>query len=211
MHGELHTSDLSTPPRATSQSSDCERTAADVAMERYAEGDDAAFEFVYAAIAGRVRAYLQRRVRGDLVVEDLAQQTFLQMHRGRATFAPGSPVLPWALSIARRLIIDHVRYGRRRGADHQDALEEAELGAYTDDGLLEARDLAGALQRELTRLPESQRTAFELMRLDGLSHIDAARTLGITVTAVKLRAHRAYVSLRAAVTVYESDACRPCV
>jgi RNA polymerase sigma-70 factor (ECF subfamily) len=180
-------------------------------MERYARGDDVAFEFVYAAISGRVRAFLRRRVRGDLVVEDLAQQTFLQMHRGRATFAQGSPVLPWALAIARRLLIDHIRYGRRRGVDHQDTLEEIDTGAYTDDGVLEARDLAGALQREFTRLPESQRTAFELMRLDGLSHIDAARTLGITVTAVKLRAHRAYVSLRAAVTVYESDACRPCV
>ena len=174
-------------------------------MERYAAGDDEAFEFVYTAIAGRVRAFLQRRVRGSLIVEDLAQQTFLQMHRGRTTFAPGSAVLPWALSIARRLLIDHVRYGRRRGAEHEGGLEEADLGTYTDDGLLEARDLAGRLQQELTRLPESQRTAFELMRFEGLSHIDAARTLGITVTAVKLRAHRAYVSLRAAVSVYESQ------
>ena len=211
MQGEPYTSNTSTLSRASVESTICERTSADLAMERYAEGDDAAFEFVYAAIAGRVRAFLRRRVRGDLIVEDLAQQTFLQMHRGRATFAPGSPVLPWALSIARRLLIDHFRYGRRRGVDHEGALDEAETGAYTDDGLLEARDLAGALQRELTRLPESQRTAFELMRFDGLSHIDAARTLGITVTAVKLRAHRAYVSLRAAVSVYESGACGRCV
>lgn len=207
MQGELHTTNAPMTARAPSESLCREQSPADLSMERYARGDDAAFEFVYAAIAARVRAFIQRRVRGELVVEDLAQQTFLQMHRGRATFAPGSPVLPWALSIARRLIVDHVRYGRRRGVDHQDTLEEIEMGAYTDDGVLEARDLAGALQRELTRLPESQRTAFELMRFDGLSHIDAARTLGITVTAVKLRAHRAYVSLRAAVTVYESDAC----
>jgi RNA polymerase sigma-70 factor (ECF subfamily) len=210
MQGELHTSNASIAPRVLGESPVRERTAADLAMERYADGDEEAFESVYAAIAGRVIAFLRRRVRGDLVVEDLAQQTFLQMHRGRATFASGSSVLPWALSIARRLVIDHVRYGRRRGMDQQDTLEDSDLGAYTDDGLLEARDLAGALQREFTRLPESQRTAFELMRFDGLSHIDAARALGITVTAVKLRAHRAYVSLRAAVSVYESDACRPC-
>lgn len=205
MQTEAYTSHPSTSSSSAIESVDRERTAADLAMERYAAGDDEAFAFVYTAIAGRVRAFLQRRVRGSLIVEDLAQQTFLQMHRGRATFAPGSAVLPWALSIARRLLIDHVRYGRRRGADHEGALEEADLGTYTDDGLLEARDLAGALQRELTRLPESQRTAFELMRFEGLSHIDAARTLGITVTAVKLRAHRAYVSLRAAVSVYESQ------
>jgi RNA polymerase sigma-70 factor (ECF subfamily) len=188
---------------------DCaERSAGDLAMERYASGDDAAFEQVYDAAVGPLLSFLRRRVRDDLLVEDLTQQTFLQMHRGRASFAAGSAVVPWAISIARRLFIDHIRYGRRRGAERQRSLEEVDVGSFSEDGLLEARDLAGRLQRELLRLPESQREAFALMRFDGLSHIDAARELGITVPALKLRAHRAYVSLRAAATVYRKDARR---
>jgi len=39
--------------------------------------------------------------------------------------------------------------------------------------------------------------AFELVRVEGLSHDDAARVLGVTVSAVKLRAFRAYAAIRA--------------
>jgi RNA polymerase sigma-70 factor (ECF subfamily) len=174
-------------------------------MDRYAAGDDAAFDEVYEAVATPLHAFLRRRVRDDLVVEDLAQQTFLQMHRARKSFSVGSQVLPWAISIARRLFIDHIRLGRRRHTDQQRSLDDADVGIFSDDGLLEARDLAHRLQRELLRLPESQREAFALMRFEGLSHIDAARALGITVPALKLRAHRAYVSLRAAAIKVSRD------
>jgi RNA polymerase sigma-70 factor, ECF subfamily len=44
-------------------------------------------------------------------------------------------------------------------------------------------------------LPENQRTAFALIRIDGLSVAEAAELLGTSASAVKLRAHRAYVAL----------------
>ena len=58
--------------------------------------------------------------------------------------------------------------------------------------------LALVIDKELARLPESHRVAFELIKKEGLSVKEAAAVLGCTVTAVKLRAHRAYVALRAA-------------
>src|SRR5215475_1616495 len=109
--------------------------AADLAMERYADGDEAAFGEVYAAVGPRVRAFLRRRLRDDEVASDLGQQTFLQMHRARASFAPGARVLPWALSIAARLLIDHLRVGKRRVHDRLDGVEDGEIGAHCDDGL----------------------------------------------------------------------------
>jgi RNA polymerase sigma-70 factor (ECF subfamily) len=63
--------------------------------------------------------------------------------------------------------------------------------------VLEAQQLARRLAGALSRLPDSQRTAFELLKQDGLTLAEAAEVLGVTVTAVKLRAHRAYESLRA--------------
>ena len=63
---------------------------------------------------------------------------------------------------------------------------------------VEARESARRLAGALARLPESQRTAFELLKHDGLSLAEAAAVLGVTVTSVKLRAHRAYEALRAA-------------
>ena len=178
----------------------------DLAMARYADGDDAAFGDVYDAIAPHLIAYLARRVRDRALVEDLAQQTFLRMHRARRTFVTGSAVFPWAVTIARRLVIDAVRHDRRDSLAYADGTTEpADVAGNADEGLAEACELAARLQRRLVLLPESQRAAFVLMRFDGLSHTDAARTLGITVTALKLRAHRAYVSLRVALSDDEGD------
>ena len=177
-----------------------ERTVADVAMERYADGDDAAFGDVYDAVAPRVFAYLKRQTRDTARVEDLVQQTLLQMHRARGTFIPGSAVLPWAFAIARRLLIDELRRDKRNVLVSAGAIVEEsapEAGDASPHGLVEAQQLAHRLQQELFRLPESQRVAFELMRLDGFSHLEAAESLGVTVNAVKLRAHRAYLALRA--------------
>src|SRR4051812_41474393 len=77
-------------------------SAADLAMERYAEGDDAAFALVYDALAERLLAFLRRRLGSMSRAEDLLQQTFLRMHRARGSFVSGSAVLPWAFAIARR-------------------------------------------------------------------------------------------------------------
>jgi len=168
-------------------------------MDRYAAGDDAAFAQVFDAVAPRVLSYLRRKTRDEARAEDLLQQTLLQMHRARGTFISGSAVLPWAFAIARRLLIDEFRRDKRNVlsfAEEATAGRAAEAHDAAPDGLLEARETATRIQRELLRLPESQRTAFELMRLDGLSHLEAAEALGVTVSAVKLRAHRAYAALR---------------
>ncbi len=171
-------------------------------MERYAAGDDAAFAEVYDALAPRLMAYLRRQTRDAAFAEDVLQQTLLHMHRARGTFIQGSSVFPWAFAIARRLVIDGARRGRR------DLLAgAAEIGAEDDpstehgmaDQEVEARELARKLQSELSKLPANQRAAFELLRIEGLSHNEAAEVLGATVSAVKLRAHRAYVALRAIV------------
>jgi RNA polymerase sigma-70 factor (ECF subfamily) len=168
-------------------------------MERYAAGDDAAFAEVYDALSPRLFAYLRRQTRDAAFAEDVLQQTFLHMHRARGTFIRGSCVFPWAFAIARRLVIDGARRGRRDllvGAAEIDADESAKSDLGLADQEAEARQLAQRLQTELSKLPASQRAAFELLRIEGLSHHEAAEVLGATVSAVKLRAHRAYVALR---------------
>ena len=46
------------------------------------------------------------------------------------------------------------------------------------------------------------------MRFEGMSHAEAAETLGITISALKLRAHRAYVALRRAIGDSVTDPAR---
>jgi RNA polymerase sigma-70 factor (ECF subfamily) len=170
-------------------------------MERYARGDDAAFADVYDALAPRLYGFLRRRTRDSGAAEDLVQQTLLHIHRARGSFIPGAEVLPWAFCIARRLMIDLVRQNRRNPAfvldDHPSARVAAVVAADCAEQTLQARELADRLSSELARLPEAQREAFTLLKQDGLSLQEAADVLGVTVTAVKLRAHRAYEALRA--------------
>lgn len=167
-------------------------------MERYARGDDAAFGEVYDAISPRLYGYLLRQTRDVARAEDLVQQTLLHMHRARGRFIPGAEVTPWAFAIARRLLIDSTRRGRREVLQGDDEAEDNAMApdAAADD-LVQAQELARKIQAELARLPEAQRVAFELIKQEGLSLAQAAEVLGTTVAAVKLRAHRAYEALRA--------------
>ena len=172
--------------------------AADAAMERYATGDDTAFGAVYDEIAPRLYRYLLRQTRDSARAEDIVQSTLLHIHRARGSFILGSHVLPWAFAIARRVLIDELRRTRRDAT--RCALPVLEDMAMTvvdcAAAPLEAGELALALENELSRLPRSQQAAFELVRIDGLSHAEAAEALGVTVNSVKLRVHRAYSALK---------------
>jgi RNA polymerase sigma-70 factor, ECF subfamily len=173
--------------------------ALDAAMDRYARGDDAAFAEVYDLLAPRLFGFLLRYTRDHARVEDVVQQTMLQMHKNRGRFLPGAEVIPWAFAIARRLLIDSHRRGGREVLAKVDDDSAAQLLVALDapaDQVAIAKEIAARLSEELAKLPENQRVAFELIKQDGLSVAEAAQALGTTVAAVKLRAHRAYEALR---------------
>lgn len=171
----------------------------DRAMDRYARGDDSAFGEIYDALAPRLLAFVLRRTRDRAKAEDLVQQTMLRIHKARGRFEPGAAVMPWAYAIARRLLVDQHRRGGREVLSPNDenvADVLVALDARADD-LAIAKEVQQKIFAELEKLPENQRVAFELMKVDGLSVAEAAEVLGTTGTAVKLRAHRAYEALRA--------------
>jgi RNA polymerase sigma-70 factor (ECF subfamily) len=174
---------------------DSERRSANAAMDRYASGEAEAFAEVYDALADRLYRFLARRTGDSALAEDLLQQTFLHMHCARETYVTGGEVVPWAFCIARRLSVDTYRRSGREilgdlGDDYVDSSD-------TPEEALSEKQTALGFHRALSELPEPQRVAFELTKYDGLSHAEAAHVLGTTVTAVKLRVHRAYELLRA--------------
>jgi len=181
----------------TTAAADKLRESANLAMDRYADGDESAFSELYDVLAPRLYRYLLRQTREAAGAEDLLQQTFLKLHASRARFLRGGDVLPWAFAIARRLFIDGYRR-HQRAAARSDAPPPSEPSVEGAEQLLQAKRAALELDRELQRLPEAQRVVFELMRQDGLSLREVAEVLGTTTNAVKLRAHRAHVALRLA-------------
>jgi RNA polymerase sigma-70 factor, ECF subfamily len=178
-------------------------SSADEAMSRYAMGDQGAFEIVYDAVAPRLERHLRRRIRQTARVDDIIQQTFLQMHSARGTFVIGAEVIPWAFAIARRLSIDFERKTRReeyREMNDDELPSRPPLAASvaSSEEILQAREAGATLSAAFDRLSERQRAAFELVKTEGLSHAQAALVLGTSVTGIKLRVHRAYLALRSA-------------
>ena len=177
------------------------------AMDRYASGDNQAFAALHQALHPRLLAYLMRMSGSSANASDLVQETFLRMHRARATFAVGGAVLPWAYAIARNVGLDHARASRLRrdrAAPQRSGPEMVDRGGADAEAVAMASQAARVVEQVLARLPPPQREAFILIRYEGLSMADAASVLGATPTAVKLRAFRAYEALRAALEDFRS-------
>jgi RNA polymerase sigma-70 factor (ECF subfamily) len=172
-------------------------------MERYSQGDQAAFADLYDEIAPRLLGYLRKATRNDSAAEDLMQQTLLHIHRARGSFIPGARVMPWAFAIARRQLTDSARRHRLERRLFSDVAPEDDsmpsdlsgddLGA---DELVDARRLERRLQERLDTLPDGQRTVYKLLQEEGMSLKVAADVMGSSVTAVKVKARRAYQALR---------------
>jgi RNA polymerase sigma-70 factor (ECF subfamily) len=160
-------------------------------MARAQAGDQDAYRMLLDDVGQVLRGFLRRRVADASEVEDVLQDALLAMHRARHTFDPGRPLEPWLFAIARNVTIDHAR--RRLSRGRWELLVD-DLPDYAG-GLDESG--APRLDEVLARLPASQREAFEMLKLEGLTVEAAAARAGTTPGALKVRAHRAYRALRA--------------
>lgn len=155
---------------------------------RAQSGDEAAYRDCLLRIAARLRAFLRRRMQGlPDEVEDLVQETLLALHTQRGTYDPTLPVSAWVLAIARHKLVD---LWRRRG--RQDALNDPLDDV--DESLLAADAHEGTAQRDLDQLlqtlPQAQRVAIMLTKIEGLSVAEAAQRTGASESAIKVQVHR---------------------
>src|SRR4029079_8709289 len=75
-------------------SKDVDRTSA--LMQRYAQGDDAVFQELYTSMAPRLYRFCLRLAGRKQDADDIFQDTFLRLHRARATYLSGTRPLHWA-------------------------------------------------------------------------------------------------------------------
>jgi RNA polymerase sigma-70 factor (ECF subfamily) len=176
---------------------EAERSLID-AMERYADGDAAAFNGVYGPLAPVVRRCLVRWVGDPDLAHDLVQETFMRVHRARDRYLTGAPVGPWVLTIARRLSIDALR---RRGRARDRLTREGELPEPQDVAPPDEPTpqwLVDEVRAAVAALPESQRLVVSMHKLEGRPLADIARDLDIQEGAARVRAHRGYQRLKEA-------------
>jgi RNA polymerase sigma factor (sigma-70 family) len=172
-------------------------------MNRYCDGDAAAFRRLYALLAPRILGYLVALIADRPMAEDLLQQTFLKLHQSRSSYVRDANPVPWLYTIAHRTCLDEIRRRKRAPvkltADGE--LPREPRAAITGqpeehDGRNEAADPAAISLADLDGLPPNQKEALILTKVHGHSVAEAALIAGTTAGAIKLRAHRAYVTLR---------------
>lgn len=165
-------------------------------MARAQAGDSAAYRTLLRDCSPFLRAVVLRRVGNPELVEDIVQDVLLTLHEIRHTYDPTRPFKPWAMAVAQRRAIDALRRRYRRAAHEQpwddSALEVAALDRGEDGPTLGPR----ALQAALAQLPDGQRVAIELLKLQDLSLKDAAGRTGQSEGALKMATHRAIKTLR---------------
>ena len=149
---------------------------------RFTDTPEARFEALYAEHYRQVLGYVLRRAPAT-VATDVVADVFLVAWR-RLERVPDEP-LPWLLGVARKVLANERRGGRRRAA-LVDALERN--GAEHDTGSV--NEELQALGAAVDRLSETDRELLRLIAWDGLTTREAAVALGISHSACRVRLHR---------------------
>jgi RNA polymerase sigma-70 factor (ECF subfamily) len=159
-------------------------------MERMQQGDSEACRALLDDIGPSLMQFLRRRVPDSNELDDAYQEVLMALFEARHTYERGRPLEPWLFAIARNVAADHVRrrWARASWEELVDTLPER----AEHDPPSSPPDLGEAL----AKLPRAQREAFAMLKLEGLSLEGAAERAGVSVGALKVRAHRAYKTLR---------------
>lgn len=166
-------------------------------ITRAQKGDRAAFAALVRAHQDEVYT-LARRLTGDPhLASDIAQEALVRAWRALPKFRGDSRLSTWLY----RITVNTSWTQKARAKRHQGTpIEEHYDLAAPEDGdhpvvAGEMLHLRERLRVALDRLPEGQRQVVVLKDIHGWTHAEIAEATGITVTAAKVRLHRARARL----------------
>ena len=122
--------------------------------------------------------------------EDVVQATFIKAHRSLRSCRDPERVGAWLFRIGANACKDFLK-GRRRSAVSLDEVHglTAESGDPEKDA--ELGNVRSEIERALRSLPDDQREAFLMKHVEGWSYGEMAECLGVSISALKMRVHRA--------------------
>ncbi|MGB8330736.1 MAG: sigma-70 family RNA polymerase sigma factor, partial [Polyangiales bacterium] len=163
-------------------------------MEAYVDGDQAAFRVLFDRYAPILLRLTRRHLRDDELAGEIVQQTFFRLHGARNDFRQGSTLRPWVMTIAMNLVREHWRRTKRRKAT---AIEvDTQAAPEADFTPMELQQRSELLHLALEKLPTSQREVVELHWFQERPYAEVAAIVGTSEGAVRVRAHRAYATLK---------------
>jgi RNA polymerase sigma-70 factor (ECF subfamily) len=169
-------------------------------VEACQSGEASAFDVLVARWEDRIRGAAYRFLGSDEEARDVAQEAFLKAYQAIGTFKKEARFSSWLYQIATNLCRDRLRRRKTRATVSLEALEESgpvmvETRPGAHERLLE-RDLARAVRRAVSELPEEQREVVILKEYQDLTFLEIAQALGVPVSTVKTRLYRGLGQLR---------------
>ena len=172
-------------------------------LRRYVAGEEDAFQELVGQYKDSVYGFLRRFLSRSDLIEDVFQETFMQLYVSRDTFDVSRPLRPWLFTIAANKAKDALRRMQRSestylgnifGSDDysiDDALNVLDHDATMPYDELIKNETAQSVKRVISKMPEKLREIILLAYFHRFSYAEIARILEIPVGTVKSRLHTA--------------------
>ena len=172
-------------------------------LARWRSGDDAAFEQLVRRHQKKVFRLLLRMMGNREEAEDVAQETFLSLHRhgrrfrGEARFSTFVYRVASNAALNRRRTLGRNRARLKKLAVRQAGGDDLPVAPRNPEDAASGADLSAHVREALDTLKPSLRLPVVLYDMEGLAYREIAEVLGVAEGTVKSRIHRARQALRA--------------
>jgi RNA polymerase sigma-70 factor (ECF subfamily) len=172
-------------------------------LERYRRGEEAAFREIVSRYKHSLYAFLRRFVNQQDIVEDVFQETFLQLYTSRESFDTERPLRPWLFTIAANKAKDALRKIQRQAtmslgtmADAGDVSQDEVVNILTSyettpEEEVSKDETATRVRQIITDMPDNLREILLLAYFEQFSYKHMAQILSIPIGTVKSRLHTA--------------------
>jgi len=173
-------------------------------------GNEEAFRVLVDSYKDRIYNLCYGYVRNESDAEDLVQEVFIEVYRSVNNFSENSGIGTWIYRIAVNKALEMIRKAKRKkrwGYVFSLFGKEESVGDVHKDEvhpgvMLENKERAGVLFSKIDELPEKQKTAFLLHKVEGQSYAEIAGIMHTTVSSVESLLHRAKTNLRRSLYQY---------
>lgn len=143
-------------------------------------GDHKAFEILYHQHSRELQSQLVGKFIHREDMDDLVQGLFVKVWERRHQIDPTKPFGGYLYRIAQRMVADFYRKnGTTNTAWNEVRLNSSDVSLYTDQAI-EARETQQLIEQAIERLPPQQKRAFNLCKIEGLSHKEAAQIMEVS-------------------------------
>lgn len=174
------------------------------------QGDGSAFTKLVDAYQDMVYNTALGIVQNAEDADDITQEVFIQVYKSISSFKGDSKFSTWLYRITLSKALDHEkkkkrkkRFGFMQSLFGADAHAQVNLVEFNHPGVqMEKKERAGELFNALKHLPEKQRLAFTLHKLEGQTYQEVAEIMNTTLYAVESLMSRAKINLKQELSRY---------